>query len=96
MDCYSREVRHAGKAGKGQHTKMVNQTILASNMIGVVEGLLYASKVGLDLDETITTISLGAASSVALTGMGRRMVQRDMQPGFYVEHFIKDMEICLS
>ena len=36
--------RHMGAAGKGQYTKMVNQILIASNMIGVVEGLLFARK----------------------------------------------------
>ena len=49
MDKYSKKVQLNGGPGKGQHTKMVNQIILAGNMAGTVEGLLYASKIGLDL-----------------------------------------------
>lgn len=95
IDSYSRAVNLNGGAGKGQHTKMVNQIILAGNMAGTVEGLLYASKMGLDLNKTIETIALGAASSVALTNLGKRMVDGNFDPGFYVEHYIKDLEICL-
>lgn len=53
MDSYSRQVQNNGLAGKGQHTKMANQIILAGNMAGMVEGLLYASKMGLDIEKTI-------------------------------------------
>lgn len=95
MDKYSRAVNLAGGPGQGQHTKMVNQIILAGNMAGTVEGLLYASKSGLDLTKTIDTITLGAASSTALNVLGRRMVVGNFDPGFYVEHYIKDLEICL-
>lgn len=86
----------AGGPGQGQHTKMVNQIILAGNMAGTVEGLMYASKAGLDLTGTIDTITLGAASSTALNVLGRRMVVGNYDPGFYVEHYIKDLEICLE
>jgi 3-hydroxyisobutyrate dehydrogenase len=95
MEKYSRAINLAGPAGQGQHTKMVNQIILAGNMAGTVEGLMYASKSGLDLTKTIDTITLGAAGSTALNVLGRRMVAGNFDPGFYVEHYIKDLEICL-
>lgn len=95
MEKYSRAVNLNGGPGQGQHTKMVNQITLAGNMAGTVEGLLYASKCGLDLHKTIDTIALGAASSTALTVLGRRMVDGNYDPGFYVEHFIKDLTIAV-
>jgi 3-hydroxyisobutyrate dehydrogenase len=95
MEKYSRAVNLSGGAGLGQHTKMVNQIVLAGNMAGTVEGLMYASKSGLNLAATIDTIILGAASSTALNVLGRRMVAGNFDPGFYVEHYIKDLEICL-
>ena len=73
-----------GPAGKGQHTKMANQILLAGNMIGVAESLLYAHKMGLDLNLTIKTLSSGGAASTALQTLGPRMVIRNMDPGFYV------------
>ena len=96
LNSYSRAVQNNGEAGMGQHTKMTNQIVLAGNMAGVVEGLMYASKMKLDLKKSIETISLGAASSTALTVLGTRMVEGNMDPGFYVEHYIKDMEIALE
>ena len=84
MEKYSRAINLNGGPGQGQHTKMVNQITLAGNMAGTVEGLMYANKMGLDLHKTIDTISLGAASSTALTVLGRRMVDGNYDPGFYV------------
>lgn len=75
---------------------MANQIILAGNMAGMVEGLLYASKMGLDVAQTIETICSGAASSTALSVMGPRILKGNFDPGFYVEHYIKDMEIALE
>ena len=89
-------IKHMGDAGSGQHTKMVNQILIASNMVGVCEGLLYAHRVGLDLEETIKAIGSGAAGSFSINVLGPRIVNGDLDPGFFVEHFIKDMGIALD
>ena len=96
MEKYSRAVNLNGGPGMGQHTKMTNQIVLAGNMAGTVEGLIYASKAGLDLKQSIDTIVLGAASSTVLNVLGRRMVDGNHDPGFYVEHYIKDLGIALE
>lgn len=85
-----------GPAGAGQHTKMANQIAIATNMIGVSESIIYAKKAGLDAEEVLATISTGAAASFSLSNLGKRMLERDYEPGFYVKHFIKDMEIALE
>ncbi|GLD92929.1 hypothetical protein PINS_up001521 [Pythium insidiosum] len=91
-----KNVRHMGGPGAGQHTKMVNQILIATNMIGVVEGLLYAKKSGLDMNEAIRAVSAGAAGSWSISNMGPRIAKRDFDPGFFVEHFLKDMGIALK
>lgn len=96
LQCYSTNVQLMGAAGRGQHTKMVNQIVLAGNMIGTVEGLLYGHRCGLDLEQLINTIKTGAANSTAWSVLGARMIKGDYAPGFYVEHYIKDLEIALS
>jgi len=85
-----------GGPGAGQHTKMSNQILIASTMIGVVESLLYATRAGLDLDAVIDVIGQGAASSWSINNLGRRIVQGDFKPGFFIKHFIKDMGIALA
>jgi 3-hydroxyisobutyrate dehydrogenase len=86
---------HVGPPGAGQHTKMVNQILIASGMIGVCEALLYAQEAGLDLDRALTAVGGGAAGSWSLTNYGPRMMRGDFEPGFYVDHFVKDMVIAL-
>jgi len=87
---------YQGAAGAGQHTKMVNQTLVAASMIGVCEALLYAEHAGLDVTTVLQSVSSGAANSWALSNLGPRIVAGDFAPGFYVEHFIKDMRIALD
>lgn len=91
-----KNIVHQGGAGKGQHAKMCNQIMAASLMIGVCETLLYGYKAGLDLNTMLSSVGKGAAASWMLTNLAPRMVKRDFRPGFYVEHFIKDMGIALE
>lgn len=87
---------HQGEAGAGQHTKMVNQTLIATGMIGVCEALLYGYKAGLDLETVLKSVGSGAAGSWSLSNLGPRIIDNNFDPGFYVEHFIKDMGIALE
>lgn len=96
MMSYSSKVELMGDAGKGQHTKMANQIIISSGMIAVVEGLIYAYKAGLNCEDMINLISEGAAGSFSLKVYGPRILKRDFEPGFYIEHFVKDLEIALK
>jgi 3-hydroxyisobutyrate dehydrogenase len=96
FECMGKTIVHQGEAGAGQHTKMVNQILISSNMVAVCEGLLYGYKAGLDLETVLKSVSVGAAGSKALEVLGPRMLARNFEPGFYVEHFIKDMGIALD
>jgi 3-hydroxyisobutyrate dehydrogenase len=85
-----------GGPGAGQHTKMINQIVVAASMIGTCEGLLYAGHAGLDPLRVIESVGAGAAGSWTINNLGPRIVRRDFEPGFYVEHFIKDLGIALE
>jgi 3-hydroxyisobutyrate dehydrogenase len=96
FEIMGKTIVHQGPAGAGQHTKMVNQVLIASNMIGVCEGLLYAFKAGLDLNVVLESVSSGAAGSWSLNNLGPRIIAGNFEPGFFVEHFLKDMGIALA
>jgi 3-hydroxyisobutyrate dehydrogenase len=85
-----------GGPGAGQHTKMVNQTLIATGMIGVCEGLLYGYKAGLNLETVLESVASGAAGSWSLSNYGPRMMANNFDPGFFVAHFLKDMGIALE
>lgn len=89
-------VVHQGAAGCGQHAKLVNQILIASNMVGVCESLLYAYRAGLDLDRVLQSVGGGAAGSWSLSNLGPRIIKNDFEPGFYVEHFLKDLGMALQ
>lgn len=89
-------VRRQGGPGAGQRTKTTNQILIAGNMIGVCEALLYAYRAGLDLDAVLASVSSGAAGSWSLSNLAPRVLKGDFAPGFYVEHFVKDLGIALD
>jgi 3-hydroxyisobutyrate dehydrogenase len=96
FEAMGKTIVHQGPAGAGQHTKMVNQILISSTMVAMCEGLLYAYKAGLDLETVLKSVSVGAAGSKSLDIYGPRLLARNFEPGFYVEHFIKDMGIALA
>jgi 3-hydroxyisobutyrate dehydrogenase len=89
-------IAYMGPAGAGQHTKMCNQIHIATTMIGVVECLLYAYKAGVDLEEMIAVVGSGAAASWSLNNYGPRIAKGNFDPGFFIKHFVKDMDIALQ
>jgi len=96
LECMGERIVHQGGPGAGQHTKMVNQILIASTMMGACEGLCYASAAELDVERVIASVGSGAAGSWTINNLGPRMHRRDFEPGFFVEHFIKDLGIALS
>ena len=87
---------YQGKAGAGQHTKMCNQITIAGTMIGVCEGLIYGVKAGLDLNTMLESIAKGAAACWTLDVLAPKVVKGDFSPGFFVDHFVKDLTIALE
>ncbi|BAT72874.1 hypothetical protein LR48_Vigan11g087400 [Vigna angularis] len=90
------KVNYMGGSGKGQFAKLANQVTIASTMVGLVEGMVYAHKAGLDVGLYLEAISTGAAGSKSLDLYGKRILKRDFEAGFFVNHFVKDLGICLK
>jgi len=96
FEVLGRTIVRQGGAGAGQHTKAVNQTLIATNMVGVCEALLYAHRAGLDPERVLQSVAPGAAGSWSLENLAPRILRGDFAPGFLVDHFVKDMGIALS
>ena len=89
-------IRYMGGAGCGQHTKMANQIAISGCIAAVCEAIAYAEACGLKPQEMFDAISTGAAGSWQLTNNGQKIIDGNYAPGFYVKHFIKDMNIALE
>lgn len=96
FEAMGKTVELMGGPGSGQHTKMANQILIAGTIFGTVESMVYAHRAGLDLDHVIDVIGSGAASSVQINNFGRRIAAGDMEPGFMIKHFLKDLGIAID
>jgi len=96
LSVFGKQIVYQGLSGSGQHAKMCNQIAIATNMIGVCEALVYAEIAGLDPETVLKSISTGAAGSWSLSNLAPRMLEGDFEPGFYVKHFLKDINIALT
>lgn len=89
-------IRYQGAAGNGQHTKMANQIAITGCIASVCEAITYAKNCGLDPQDMFNAISTGAAGSWQMTNNGQKIIDGDFTPGFFVKHFIKDMNIAID
>lgn len=96
FEVMGKKIVYQGPAGSGQHAKLCNQIVIAGTMIGVCESLLYGHKAGLDLEQMLESVSGGAASCWTLDHLAPRILRRNFDPGFFVDHFVKDMGVALD
>jgi 3-hydroxyisobutyrate dehydrogenase len=96
FELLGKTIVHQGGPGTGQQAKLCNQIVIAGTMIGVCESLLYGHKAGLNLNRMLDSIRGGAAACWTLEHLAPRILQRNFDPGFFVEHFVKDMGLALE
>jgi len=96
LELLGKKIVHQGRPGTGQQAKLCNQIVIAGTMVGVCESLLYGYKAGLDLNRMLDSIRGGAAACWTLDHLAPRILQRKFDPGFFVEHFVKDMGLALE
>ncbi|WP_447600685.1 NAD(P)-dependent oxidoreductase [Nitrospira sp. Nam80] len=96
LELFGKKIVHQGGPGLGQQAKLCNQITIAGTMIGVCEALLCSSKAGLEADRLLESLRGGAAGCWTLDHLAPRILRRDFAPGFFVEHFLKDMAIALE
>lgn len=85
-----------GGPGAGQHAKLCNQIVITGTMIGVCESLIYGQRAGLDLETMLDSIRGGAAACWALDNLAPRVLKGNFEPGFFVDHFVKDMGLAID
>ena len=96
LQILGKTIVHQGGAGAGQHAKLCNQIVITGTMIGVCESLLYGFKAGLDLNTLLQSIRGGSANCWTLDNLAPRILNGNFEPGFFVDHFVKDMALALE
>jgi 3-hydroxyisobutyrate dehydrogenase len=96
FETLGKTIVHQGPAGAGQHAKLCNQIVVAGTIIGVCESLFYGKRAGLDLDTMLQSIRGGAAACWTLDNLAPRVIKGNFDPGFFIDHFVKDMGLALD
>ena len=96
IDSYAKAVTLLGGPGSGQRTKMVNQICIAGLVQGLAEGIDFARRAGLDVEQVVATISQGAAGSWQMANRGVTMARREFDFGFALDWMRKDLAICFA
>ena len=96
IDSYAKAVTLLGGPGSGQRTKMVNQICIAGLVQGLAEGIDFARRSGLDVEQVVDTISQGAAGSWQMANRGVTMARREFDFGFALDWMRKDLAICFA
>ncbi len=96
ISAYAKAVTLLGGPGSGQRTKMVNQICIAALVQGLAEGIDFARRAGLDVEQVVSTISQGAAGSWQMANRGATMARREFDFGFALDWMRKDLAICFA
>jgi 3-hydroxyisobutyrate dehydrogenase len=96
FELLGKNIVHTGPVGSGQLTKSVNQLVIGISVAAMTEGLLLARESGLDLSTTLKVLTGGAANSWSLENYAPRILEGDLEPGFYAKDMLKDLRIALG
>jgi 3-hydroxyisobutyrate dehydrogenase-like beta-hydroxyacid dehydrogenase len=80
LDAFCRQVLHVGVVGDGMRAKLVVNAVLSVNRFALAEGLVFAERLGMDLQRMLEVLRASAAYSTAMDMWGQRMVDRDYDP----------------
>jgi 3-hydroxyisobutyrate dehydrogenase len=96
FEAMGKTITHVGGNGMGQTVKLVNQILVGTAMLGVAEALMFAKKSGVDLEKCHAAVSGGAAGGWQLTNNGARLLKGDMEPGFKIKDYLKDLRLIME
>jgi 3-hydroxyisobutyrate dehydrogenase len=82
-----------GPIGSGQGVKLCNQVLCALHMVGLCEAMKMAQEQGIDPKTIVEVCSTGAAGSWALENLGPKIIASDFNPGFMIQHILKDLRL---
>lgn len=93
LEVLGKTIRLCGTVGSGQAVKLCNQVLCALHMVGLCEAMQLAQQQGIDPNLVVEVCSTGAAGSWALSNLGPKIIESDLQPGFAIKHILKDLRL---
>lgn len=96
FEAMGKTITHIGPIGSGQVTKLINQVLIAVNLMAASEAITMAKKCGVDPERVLNAVSAGSAGSWQLINLGPKMLARDFEPGFMIRLLQKDLRLALA
>ena len=98
LACIGSDITHCGGAGAGQLAKLVNNMVLAQNVVALAEALAVAKAAGVDSAMLFDALSKGSADSFALRNHGLKAMVPGVYPqrAFSAEYMLKDVGYALE
>lgn len=84
---------HIGKAGDAGRAKLAINLILGLNRMALAEGIVFASRLGLDAGAFLDVARASAAYSQVMDIKGRKMVDREFNPEGFIHQSLKDFTL---
>lgn len=99
LSCMASDVTHCGAPGAGQAVKLLNNLVLATNVMALAEALAVAKASGaVDPKLLFETLAKGSADSFALRNHGMKALLPESHPerAFPVTYMLKDVAYALE
>jgi len=87
---------HIGKVGDGGRAKLAVNLILGLNRLALAEGLVFATRLGLDPAAFLDVARGSAAASQVMDTKGPKMIGGDFAPEGRVRQTLKDTQLMLD
>ena len=87
---------YLGRPGAGSRAKLASNLILGLNRLALAEGLVFAERLGLDLETFLAMARTTPAYSAAMDVKGKKMLQGDFTPQSRITQHHKDLRIMLE
>jgi len=96
FETFSGKHYYLGRAGAGSRAKLASNLILGLNRLVLAEGLVFAERLGLDLNAFLAMAKTTPAYSAAMDVKGQKMIRSDFTPQSRITQHHKDVRIILE
>lgn len=96
FDALGGEVFYLGPSGSGSKAKLASNLILGLNRLALAEGLIFAEKLGLDLEPFLELLKATPAYSAVMDTKGQKMLKGDFTAQARIRQHHKDVSLILK
>ena len=87
---------HCGEVGAGTKMKLAVNLLLAGMMQGLSEAMVFAQKMGLDVNDLLSSLEGGAMAAPLFSLKGKAITQGQFSKAFPIDLVAKDLSLLLD